>query len=113
MAMGLPVVATPPPAQGIDAQIGTQWFVEESPHAFAARVVDLLEDPVVRARVGGHARRLVEERYAWPQVLRRVRELVEAVAGAERADDSTSGASRPADGRRQWPSSPDIGVRDA
>jgi polysaccharide biosynthesis protein PslH len=83
MAMGLPVVTSPTPAQGIDADVGTQWFVEEGPETFAARVVDLLESPTERARVGRRARLFVEEQYGWARVLPRVDALVRAAAAGE------------------------------
>jgi len=83
MAMGLPVVALPGPAQGIEARIGAEWFVEDGPEAFAARVVHLLEAPTERMRVGRQARQLVEEQYAWRQILPRIETLVAAAARVE------------------------------
>jgi len=78
MAMGLPVVATPATAPAIDAEVGTQWFVEDSPRAFGARVAALLTDAGGRVRVGTAARRLVETRYSWSATLGRLERLIEA-----------------------------------
>jgi len=83
MAMGLPVVTLPGPAQGIAARAGAEWFVEDGAEAFAARVVRLLEEPAERMRVGRQARRLVEEQYAWRQILPRVEALVASAARVE------------------------------
>ncbi len=81
--MGLPVVTLPGPAQGIAARAGAEWFVEDGAEAFAARVVRLLEEPAERMRVGRQARRLVEEQYAWRQILPRVEALVASAARVE------------------------------
>jgi len=94
MAMGLPVVTLPAAAQGIAARSGSEWFVEESAQAFAARVVELLGDAGQRSRVGRRARRLTESQYAWSHVLSRVEALVSGAA-AEANDHRarTSGVS--------------------
>ena len=83
MAMGLPVVTLPGPAQGIDARDGADWFVEDSAEAFAARVARLLAAPTERIRVGRQARQLIEEQYAWRQILPRVETLVATAARVE------------------------------
>lgn len=80
MAMSLPVVAKPMPAQGIGARVGVDWFVEEEPEAFAERVLRLLNDPAARAQVGHHARAFVEDRHSWRQILQSVENLVEGLA---------------------------------
>ena len=83
MAVGLPVVTLPGPAQGIDARAGAEWFVEDGPEAFAARVARLLGDPAERIGIGRQARRFVEEQYAWRQILPRVEALVASAARVE------------------------------
>lgn len=79
MAMGLPVVASPRPAQGIGARIGVDWFVEEGPEAFAERVIHLLQEPVTRDQVGCHARAFVEAQHSWRLILPNVKSLVEGL----------------------------------
>lgn len=82
MAMGLPVVASPGPAQGVSAMVGRDWFVETTPAAFAARVVHLLRDAGARRDVGRCARAFVQRHHDWPQVLRDVDAVVERAAVA-------------------------------
>lgn len=79
MAMGLAVVASPKPAQGIGARVGVEWFVEDGPEAFAKRVVHLLENPAVRTEVGRRARAFIEDRHSWKRILPDVETLVEGV----------------------------------
>jgi glycosyltransferase involved in cell wall biosynthesis len=83
MAMGLPVVTLPGPAQGIEARDGADWFVEHTAEAFASRVARLLTASTERMRVGRQARQLIEEHYAWRQILPRVETLVAAAGSVE------------------------------
>jgi sugar transferase (PEP-CTERM/EpsH1 system associated) len=84
MAMGLPVVASPKPAQGIDARSGIEWFVEGGPEAFAERVVRLLTNPLERAQVGQRARAFVEKHHSWEEILPRLENLLAGVAARQR-----------------------------
>jgi glycosyltransferase involved in cell wall biosynthesis len=65
MASGVPVVSTPMGVQGISAVPGRHFLLATSPEEFAARVVELLEDPLLRARLAQEARLLVEQLYDW------------------------------------------------
>ncbi|HQZ72509.1 MAG TPA: glycosyltransferase [Anaerolineae bacterium] len=62
-AWGLPVVATPIGAEGIDSRPGEDILIAEDPAAFAEHVVQLLADPARRAALGAAGRRAVEARY--------------------------------------------------
>lgn len=70
MALGVPVVATPIGCQGIEAISGKHLFVEQTEEGFAERVIDLLRNETLRERIAIEARRLVEERYSWKNILR-------------------------------------------
>jgi glycosyltransferase involved in cell wall biosynthesis len=65
MAMGLPIVSTALGAEGVPASSGDQMFIENDPTAFASRVVELLRDEDLCARVGRQARLMVEESFSW------------------------------------------------
>jgi glycosyltransferase involved in cell wall biosynthesis len=49
--------------------------------ALADALVALLGDEPRRQQLGAAARRLVEERYAWPDIARRLLDVYERVAG--------------------------------
>jgi len=85
LACGTPVVAAPVgglPSIVRDTQNGVlvPWRCAQ---AFAERIDALLADPRLRARLAANARRSVE-RYAWPRIGDRVRELYGELAAAGR-----------------------------
>jgi len=102
MAMGLTVVTLPGPAQGIDARDGADWFVEHTAEAFASRVVRLLSASTERMRVGRQARQLIEEQYAWRQILPRVETLVAATASVEPESYAVTAHGAIENGNRGW-----------
>jgi glycosyltransferase involved in cell wall biosynthesis len=65
MAMGKAIVSTTLGAEGIDAIAGQDLLIADEPSEFAARVVDLLDDPERAAALGRRGRSLAEERYSW------------------------------------------------
>ncbi|HUM09612.1 MAG TPA: glycosyltransferase family 4 protein [Myxococcaceae bacterium] len=65
MAMARPIVSTRLGAEGIEAEPGRELLLADEPEAFAAAVLQLLQDPASGARLGSAARRLSEERYSW------------------------------------------------
>src|SRR5262245_37015294 len=70
LAMGKAVVSTGVGAEGRPLR-SAQQLGQAAPHGACARaVVSLLHDPARRRALGEAGRRLVEERYAWPQVAR-------------------------------------------
>jgi sugar transferase (PEP-CTERM/EpsH1 system associated) len=70
LAMGKAVVSTTVGAEGLPLVPGTHYLQADAPAEFADAVVALLQDPARRQALGGAGRRLVEERYSWPQVAR-------------------------------------------
>ena len=68
LAMGKAVVATTVGAEGLPLVPGQHFLQADDPAAFADAVVSLLREPVRRRALGSAGRRLVEERYSWPQV---------------------------------------------
>lgn len=80
MALGTPVVATSKGAEGLGVTPNHDIQVADEPVEFAAHVIRLLRDPVLRQRLVTNARRLVEQRYDWAQIGQRFVDLVEDVA---------------------------------
>lgn len=64
-AMGKAVVSTSVGCEGLDARDGENILVRDDPAEFAAAVRRVLEDDVLRARLGEGARRTAEEVYEW------------------------------------------------
>jgi glycosyltransferase involved in cell wall biosynthesis len=95
MAAGLPVVATSKALQGLDARPGRDLEVEDDAERQAAATVRLLGDPTGRARMGGAARRFVEEHHAWAAGLATVDRVVAEVSGVPVAAPSRAGAGVP------------------
>jgi sugar transferase (PEP-CTERM/EpsH1 system associated) len=69
MAMGKAVVASPAAAEGIDAEVGAELLVAETPAAHAAAIGALLTDPLHARAVGTAARDRVRARYSWAACL--------------------------------------------
>lgn len=72
MAMGKAIVSTTLGAEGIAGQAGQHLLVADTPEAFTAAVLALLADPDRRKALGIHARRLVEQEYAWEAIVPRM-----------------------------------------
>jgi glycosyltransferase involved in cell wall biosynthesis len=65
MAMGKPVVSTPIGVEGLRVEDGRHVVLADDADAFAAAVLDLLQDPERRHRLGRDARDLVEREFSW------------------------------------------------
>jgi glycosyltransferase involved in cell wall biosynthesis len=64
MAVGKPVVATYHVISGIDASSGENIIIADEPSEFAERVIELLNDKQLRAKIGDNARKLIENEYS-------------------------------------------------
>jgi len=80
MAMGVPVVTTSVGAAGIEAKVGHDLIVADEPKEFADKVIQLLDDQELRREIGQNGRRLVEEKYNWPDVVRRLDKIYEQIS---------------------------------
>lgn len=65
MAMGIPVVATPEAAKGVQAVADRHLLVAEGHQAFAERVVELLRNAKLRKEISEGARRQIETAHKW------------------------------------------------
>lgn len=68
LACGRPVVATSVGAEGIAAPGDDALMAADDPHAFAACVCRLLNDPELGRRLGERGRELVTRRFSWQRV---------------------------------------------
>jgi polysaccharide biosynthesis protein PslH len=72
LARGMPVVSTTIGYEGIDLTPGNELLVGDTPAAFAAALISLLNDPALGCRLAAAGRRVAENVYDWrvvnPQV---------------------------------------------
>jgi glycosyltransferase involved in cell wall biosynthesis len=68
MAAKVPVVSTTIGAEGLVYDAGGHLHIADSPAEFAARCLELLENPAERERMAEEAWRLVATRFSWEQV---------------------------------------------
>ena len=80
MALFTPVVSTTKGAEGISAHHGSNILIADTPEAFAASVIRLLQNPEFGQSVAKDAYRLVSEHYNWLIVMPRFVDLAEKVA---------------------------------
>ena len=93
MACGAPAVSTPLGCRGLAVEHDRELLVASGADAFAAAVVQVLENASLAARLGGEARRYVIDKHAWPAVAARYEALYDEILGDSMARYSaTSGA---------------------
>jgi glycosyltransferase involved in cell wall biosynthesis len=63
MAMGLPVVATSAAARGLKINTEEDIVIADNPKKFAKAVISLMKDEILRNKVGGNARLVVDRFY--------------------------------------------------
>ncbi len=83
LAMGIPVVATPWAAQGIEGRPGHDYLVSDGAEELALEVCRILEDRELARQLARSGRRLVEDRYSWERTLAPLERLVERLAAIE------------------------------
>jgi glycosyltransferase involved in cell wall biosynthesis len=67
-ACGVPVVATPVGAEGLDFEAGREIELASGAPEFAAAVARLLAEPDARRSLAAAARRRVESQYGWEEI---------------------------------------------
>jgi glycosyltransferase involved in cell wall biosynthesis len=83
MALRTPVVATPKGAEGLDVRAGEHLLIADTPEAFAAATIRLLQEPGLRQELAANAYQLVSEKYDWAAVMPQFLDLVDRVAGVQ------------------------------
>lgn len=87
-SMSKAVVATPMSVGGLDVREGENILVRDDPSAFAAAVVDLLNDGNIRTRLGNSARSTVLQSYTWEAKTRELETLLLSIVSARRGPRS-------------------------
>jgi glycosyltransferase involved in cell wall biosynthesis len=80
MAMAMPIVSTDSGCTGIEAVSGRHVLIANDETDFAARIVELLHDAGRRQALGTAARKLVEEKYRWEDIIGRIGPTLSALA---------------------------------
>lgn len=92
MAMAKAVVASPAAMEGIDATLGTEYVLAETPDEWVERLGKLLADPAAADALGGAARRRVEQDYSWDGRLQHLEQMCVRLAEAGDAASVKSGS---------------------
>jgi sugar transferase (PEP-CTERM/EpsH1 system associated) len=77
MASGIPTVATPQAAKGVQCIPGEHLLVAEGPGAFAEQVVKAIQNATLRQKLSEAGRRQVEHAHAWPFSMQIVGDILE------------------------------------
>jgi glycosyltransferase involved in cell wall biosynthesis len=80
---GLPIVATPIGAEGIQVRDGENILLAEDAPAFARATVRLLTDPDLNRQLRANGRAWVEAHYAWQKVYQQVDRVYTGLLGAK------------------------------
>jgi len=84
MAMGKAVVSTTLGCEGLEVVPGVHLEVADKPSDFAGAVIELLQKPEKRTRIGYNGRGLIKEKYDWKIIGERLRSDVENIFANER-----------------------------
>jgi len=74
-AAGRAVVSTTIGAEGLGAHSGEHLLIADEPASFAKAVIDALETPELRRRLGTNGRSLYEQCFTWPAAWRNLEKL--------------------------------------
>ena len=78
-ALGLPVVSTVIGAEGIECTDGEDILIADTPSDFAAATIRLLNDPLLRKKIGKNARKLFMEKYSSARIAEGVVEFYKSL----------------------------------
>jgi glycosyltransferase involved in cell wall biosynthesis len=87
MAMGVPVVASPEAAGGVDAVPGEHLQVARSPDDYATKLLGLMTDRAERQRFAAAGRARVETHHSWAKSMAKLDRIVEACLESHRAGE--------------------------
>jgi len=80
MAMGKPVVSTSIGAEGLAVTPDTDILLADDPESITAKILSLFADPALRHRVGLAGRDLVERRYGWDSLSRKLEAFISRIS---------------------------------
>jgi sugar transferase (PEP-CTERM/EpsH1 system associated) len=87
MAMGVPVVASPAAAGGVDAVPGEHLQVARTPDDYAAKLLGLMTDRAERQRFAAAGRARVETHHSWAMSMAKLDRIVEACLEGRKAGE--------------------------
>jgi polysaccharide biosynthesis protein PslH len=79
LAMGTPVVSTRKGAEGLDLEVGRDILIGDSPEAFSAEVVKILENQELRDRLGKNGQSTTGSLYDWKLIGGRFLDFVDDI----------------------------------
>jgi len=79
MAMGVPIVTTSIGLEGIEAIAQKEILVADNPNDFANHVIRLIKEPELRREVSENARKLVETKYSWSEIVKGLDRIYERI----------------------------------
>lgn len=79
LSMGLPVVSTTVGAEGIEVTSGEDILLADTPAAFADAIMSVLADAKFADRLGQNGRKLMEDKYGWNAVGRKLHTVYKQV----------------------------------
>lgn len=82
MAAGVPVVSTSTGAEGLEVRDGKHIQLADDPESFAARCLQLLEDPALNSSLSVSALQLVTSKFSWEHVARQFESILESKCNA-------------------------------
>jgi polysaccharide biosynthesis protein PslH len=80
MALGTPVVSTPKGAEGLNGQDGVHLLIASEAENFANHILELFNNPELRASLSDNAHRLVQQHYDWKVIMPGFLKIVERAA---------------------------------
>ncbi|WKZ70510.1 MAG: glycosyltransferase [Melioribacteraceae bacterium] len=69
MSMSIPAVISSHAAKGIEGCSANTVFIEDSPMEFANRILELIENPILREKMGKESRQFVKKHYSWENIV--------------------------------------------
>lgn len=77
LALGTPVVSTSKGVEGLDITDGVQALVADTPDAFAAAILKVLDDPGLATRLSAGGRALIAGSYTWDAIGRHLLDVID------------------------------------
>lgn len=79
LAAGLPVVSTSAGAEGVDLRPGVDFLLADTPEAFAAALIRLLDEPELRRTLAENGRERARQRYDWQPILHALMDYLDEI----------------------------------
>ena len=79
MSMGIPVVTTSFGNKGVGAEEDKEIVVADDKNKFAEKVVEILQNRILRDQLSRNGKQLIGQRYSWKRVTDELNELIETV----------------------------------